>query len=89
MDGEREGSVEKRRENKEEERERKGKKWPFLPWFCLSCRELPQEQMVVLQFFSSGFGDLGLEVDVTHWESESEQRIWRFSFKDFLKSNEA
>ena len=39
-------------------------------------------------FLLSGFRDLGLEVEAVHWESESEQQIWRFSFKDFLKSND-
>ena len=36
----------------------------------------------------SGFGDLGLEVEAVHWESEYEQRIWGFLYEDFPKSNE-
>ena len=35
-----------------------------------------------------GLGDLGLEVEAVHWESEYEQRIWGFSYEGFPKSNE-
>ena len=49
-------------------------------------KELKNTKGVLL--FSRGLGDLGLEVEAVHWESEYEQRIWRFSYEGFPKSNE-
>ena len=59
--------------------------------FMIACWKALDVYFLVLKsqiFLLSGFRDLGLEVEAAHWESESEQQIWRFSFKDFLKSNE-